>query len=208
MSMQTAVEEVDPKIRFKETFKEMVTYICQVMKYLYQEKKISIDPSFLLPIVNAFVEDRESKKSGAILESFKNKTKGDIWDQILKKDEDFFRNNAVKLFAEVDENIVKHFVDFLSPSHIAYSEIKGDIQDNIWNYIHTLVKITINNIHISGRPYKFKNKDQKTVCRYLLLDKENIIDLSKYSKLWSIKFTIFTETTENEYNKLYNETHK
>lgn len=194
-----------PEERFKITLNEFIIYIVKTMKFLYGQGAIDIDPGLLADQLLSYIARKEIENPGCLLQSFKKKTRGRIWDEVHSENENFFRNDATTIFSDIDEGLVKKFLDFLSPDHSAYKHIQGEIQKQIWTYVKTLIKITIKEIHGSGRPCRYTNSEGKTITCYLALEREEIVKLASEAKKWEIKFDPVPKITEEEFKKLKKE---
>ena len=79
------------------------------------------------------------------------------WEQIRKKDREFFLVNAGKIFIPLQVINVKMsiFMDIVTLRDPAGEPvIHSDIEDQIWELFHSMVKISLKYIHRQRNPYR------------------------------------------------------
>ena len=100
----------------------------------------------------------KSYKGPKLLERFIDNS-FNYWDQIFVKDEDFFNENASKVFGSLPMDNVNMFKDLVGHPEIVDAETKA----TIWQYFHSFVKISIKYMNDHRTKYQSHKIDDLVV---------------------------------------------
>ena len=108
------------------------------------------------------------------------------WDQIKKRDEHFFTENAADVFKALPMERVNLFKDlFLTHDASGKSIVPQVSKDQMWDIFDALIKISIKYIHRDRQPY-CQEIDGKIVKLYHASFFDEI-DLVYHADLWKVK---------------------
>ena len=93
------------------------------------------------------------------------------WDQIKKKDEDFFFDNAHKVFTELPSDQVQAFTVLFTAHDDDKLIVSEEDRESVWEYLHCMVKISI--AHVFNK--------RKVNHHYM-----SNIDVNRSSKLYGV----------------------
>ena len=117
-----------------------------------------------------------------------------IWDKILSRDEEFFREKAFDIFKSLPVAAVAAFQRLSTYRHPSTGEtiIKVDERNEIIDYFHSFVKIAIKYIHAIRQPCIVEeNGKAKYVYRNPNFMKD--VDVLAHAKKWNVKLEFSRE---------------
>jgi hypothetical protein len=89
-----------------------------------------------------------------LIQGFIDKSHKECWDQIKKRDEDFFVKNAGEIFSMLPAERVNLFRDvFLIRTPEGKSVVPLESKNQMWDLFDALIKISIKYIHRNRQPY-------------------------------------------------------
>lgn len=118
---------------------------------------------FIVDFAEKYLQDKYNKKD--LIEGFitsshpplKNQEALDhtVWDKILVRDEEFFREKSFDIFKNLPIDAVTAFKKLSTYCHpgTGQSIISAEERQEIISYFHAFVKISIKYIHAGRRPY-------------------------------------------------------
>lgn len=89
-----------------------------------------------------------------LIQGFIKNSHQECWDKIKVRDEQYFVDNASKVFSDLPAGEVNLFKDlFTTKDKHGHSVIEQNLKDKIWNLFDTLIKISIKYVHKRRDPY-------------------------------------------------------
>lgn len=106
------------------------------------------------------------------------------WDQIKKRNEDFFIKNSANIFAGLPSQCASTFSEiFISKTSSGENAISQDDRNIMWKYFESFVKIAIKYIHKVRGPYLHNGEPAYSK------DMFPEVELEKHSSDWDVKLT-------------------
>lgn len=173
-------ENIPPEeIRFKDNVTGLIEFVHELISQCFDEGKTTIDPN-LIQIAANFVG---SFDSNILIKHFIKKSYK-YWDNVLDKEESFFRDNCADVFGDLPMKEVNAFQDLFNSEGDPI--INQDDKDYIWEYFNSLIKISIKYVHKERGPKirdlgKGKGPQRVYTCNIF-----SGIDLRPYVKRLSI----------------------
>jgi len=141
--------------RFASNLKILIKAIQSQVEKLQRYGKQTIDLT-TLSILEGFLMsiDRNELINGFIENSHEG------WDKIKIRDDDYFVNNAFKVFSKVPVDKINIFREiYLAKDQNGNLLLSDKLKNDIWNLFDSLIKISIKYIHRMRKP---NNKKQYT----------------------------------------------
>lgn len=108
------------------------------------------------------------------------------WDNIKKRDEIFFVQNAGDIFKYLPMDKVNLFKDlFLTKDSSGNSVVSQSLKDQLWGLFDAMVKISIKYIHKSRAPYSYSTPEGITNAYGSSFFDE--VDLAHHASVWNVK---------------------
>lgn len=109
------------------------------------------------------------------------------WDEIRNRNESFFDEHSTSIFGDLPLNNVNAFKAlFTLRDKNGHHVITKDDRDAVWDFFHTLVKISIKYIHLGRRPVQRIDNKGKPKCIYLAHFFDEV-DIETHAKEWKIQ---------------------
>jgi len=109
------------------------------------------------------------------------------WDQIKRRDENFFDKNCHDIFKGLPMNNVNAFRElFMLKDSNGNHVIKAEDRDAIWDFFESLIKIGINYIHQNRKPSVKTDNDGKKLPVYTQ-GFFNDVNLEHHASVWGVK---------------------
>ena len=137
MSSPSSFTNPDPAHRYKITFLELVDLLSSI---LAEMPNPPISPQ-MLPFVKTFFEGSSPYD---MIGKFVHST-SPHWDQIKEKKQDFFAENMLSL-------VPQSYHSYLTRLPELFAGLDQPKREDIWIYVHTMVKISIHYVHEQRQP--------------------------------------------------------
>ena len=126
-----------------------------------------------------------SKNPDQLIRSFIDRSHK-YWDKILEKNEDFFNQNLGTIFGELPAESTKAFAKLATAKDAAGQPIiSPEDKKSIWEFLHSLAKISIRYIHEKRIPDVIVKNGQKQAVYRKTFKPE--IPLQKHAQTWGIQ---------------------
>lgn len=154
---------------------------------------------FVVDLASKYLKNNYDKRSlieGFIQQSHPPNASGDgldhtLWDKILKKDEEFFREKAFDIFKNLPSDAVDAFKKLSTYQDPKTKEdiISKEEKEEIISYFHAFVKISIKYIHAMRQPYIVTSSSPNDERKYRYKNSNFMkgIDVLAHAKAWDIK---------------------
>lgn len=152
---------------------------------------------FVVDLASKYLQNNYDKRSlieGFILQSHPpnprdNSLDHTLWDKILKKDEEFFREKAFDIFKNLPSDAVDAFKKL---STYQDPKTKKDIiskeeKEEIISYFHAFVKISIKYIHAMRQPYIETSPNNERKYHYKNSNFMKGINVLAHAKAWNVQ---------------------
>lgn len=162
--------------RFHSNFQGFLDLIIYYLQEAGEKGIPTLRPE-IFQLAKQFITTQDPNK---VIETFTIKT-GPHWDLIRKRDVDFFLNHANELFHVFSAQHIESFKLLFTTKDF----LDGDDLDSIWNYIHSMIRISMKWIHEQRKPVKKIGDDgvekKGYTVRYL-----TEIDLHHHAEQWGV----------------------
>jgi len=141
-----------PEERFISNMKGMMDYCKELIQDAYESKKTTLNPA-LLTIASMFVSKQIADKGVKFpIENFIKKS-SEHWKYIKERDEEYFVKNIHKMVDIIPKEQLNELCKlFMMKNKVGKYVIEDDDRDTLWEYVETLVRISINYVHINRKP--------------------------------------------------------
>lgn len=168
------------EVRFIQNISDFTILIRELLADCNRRKKTTIDPNIIM-VASAFLESYDSK---VLLTNFVNYSYR-YWDQISKREEIFFRENCIEVFADIPMNHIDAFKALFDNDEDGEPVISNEDKGAMWDYFDSFIKICLKYIHLQRSP---KIRDigtgpQKVYSKNEFPD----VHLQKYAQIWDVK---------------------
>lgn len=150
--MSTAPEEE----RFAKNTTILAQAVHEGIKRLYEAGYKTIDPNLVelaVTVISTF--DKHYLIQGFIESSHEK-----CWDNIKRRDEIFFVQNASDIFKYLPMDQVNLFKDLFNTKDAnGNSVVSQSLKDQLWDLFDAMIKISIKYIHNNRAPYSYSTSD-------------------------------------------------
>ena len=190
MATRTGTHIPPPEERFHANIVKMTSLIRGIVERANKAGYDHVTP-FLIDVASNYLNNNFDKVQlieGFIRQSHPLDKDGHIdhslWDKIRSRDEEFFREKAFDIFKSLPVDAVNAFknLSLYRDPKTGQSIIKPEERDEIIDYFHSFVKISIKYIHAKRQPYLVDNKYIYRNPSYL-----RGIDVLSHAKKWQIQ---------------------
>ena len=162
--------------RFHLNVIDLSNLIHELISLCYEKGYTDLNPN-IVKLASNIVERLDKNR---LLENFIQYT-NEYWEQISKRDSEFFMENANKVFCDLPIDKVNAFqVLFTARDNNGQPIIGKDDEDAIWDYFDSLIRICIKYIYEKREPF-FKDGVETYKNKYY-----KDIPLKKYAKHWKV----------------------
>lgn len=174
--------EVDGKVELRDGF---TGAIHEIISDLWDQGYKQVDPK-LIKLIEAWLNTEPILD---IMNTFIANSYP-FWSQIKKRKEDFFVSNLEKVFEKLPykDKLGKFSKLFTMTDEFGERILSKEDRDIIWEYMESLVRISIVYIH-KGRKPDATIKDGKAQAIYREHFFEDIKQLNRIAKDWGVKLT-------------------
>lgn len=176
--MQTPPEEE----RFQKNAVVLGNLVQKCVEDLNKAGHNSISPmtvQFATTLIGSF-------DKGFLIQGFIENSHKECWDQIKRRDEDFFVKNAGEIFKMLPTERVNLFRDvFLIRNADGKSVVPHESKSQLWDLFDALIKISIKYIHRNRQPYSQNVNGQLKQGYYASFFDE--VDIEYHSDVWKVK---------------------
>lgn len=170
-----------PQEKFKVNTSDFLVFCKEVLTEIKSKKAFDID----LTEIDALSQIVSLVDDNTLLKKFIESTY-EYWEQIRKKDHEFFDKNIGTIFPGVNQEKIK----VLKYIFVESSNDK-EIRDLIWQYLHGFVKISILYIHNAKGPASEKvvetSGKNKIIKSWKNKEEYKQVKLIDLSKSWSVE---------------------
>lgn len=191
MASSNTVKEIDTVSKFAKNIEEFINMLREIFNDC-KESGCQIVPDILLEIG---IREIKSYATREIIESLID-CSNYHWEEMHEKNESYFEKNLALIFSGLKMENVGLFKKLLVAQDENGELIVTDIdRDNIWNYLHAFIKLTLSFIHEERGPMlkivvnqqgKIMTDKNGRALKTPIYTREYMpkIDLSKYFKLY------------------------
>ena len=134
---------------FKENVLDLVKWLSDLIDYIYNQGYRNIPAPTIVKMAVNFIEKQNAK---IMIETFIEKSYSH-WDQIEKKQEQFFFDNISTIFGDLPITAVDAFKSlFLLTDSGGRKVVDTEDRDYIWEAFDTLIQLSIRYIHEQRQP--------------------------------------------------------
>lgn len=113
--------------------------------------------------------------------------KDHCWVKIHSRDRDFFLNNTNVLFSQLPPDHVKLFGNmFKAEDENGNNVVPKEDEDEVWEFFHSLVKISIKYVHEQRDPIIIVDENGKHVKKYGNKKVFPNLELEKHAEMWNV----------------------
>ncbi len=164
--------------RFRQNISDFTLLVRDLLDDCHRKGKTTINPN-VITVASAFIESYDSV---ILLTNFIHYSYP-YWDEISKREEVFFRENCVKVFAGIPIDQVDAFSALFND--VGEPVISDDDKEAMWDYFDSFVKICLKYIHRQRGP---KIRDiGKGPQRVYSKNEFPDVHLQKYAQIWDVK---------------------
>ena len=200
MSGKATTNLPPPEERFHTNTVKMTGLIRKIVVEANKAGYDGVTP-FVVDLAASYLRDNYDKKAlieGFIRQSHPSKPDGSLdhtlWDKILSRDEEFFREKAFDIFKTLPVDAVAAFQRLSTYRHPETKEsiIKPDERMEIIDYFHAFVKISIKYVHTSRQPCILDDNGKQKFC-YRNTNFIKGVDVLAHAKKWGIQLEFARE---------------
>lgn len=137
------------EVRFAKNVVVLAQAVHKGVTDLYEKGYQTVNPTLVGLVVGVL----ESYDKEVLIQGFIANSHLECWDKILERKENFFVENADKIFADLPASTVGLFKDlFLTKDELGNSVVSKELKDKIWTLFDQLVKVSIKYIHRKRGP--------------------------------------------------------
>lgn len=138
-----------PMDLFKENVLDLVNWLSDLISYIYDQGYRNIPAPTIVKMAVNFIEKQTSK---VMIETFIDKSYSH-WDQIEKKEEQFFFDNISTIFGDLPLTALDAFKSlFLLTDNKGNKVVDVDDREYIWDAFNTLIQLSVRYIHEQRQP--------------------------------------------------------
>lgn len=168
--------------RFAKNTTIMAQAIFEGVKRLYDAGYKTVNPStieFAVAIISAF--DKHN-----LIQGFIENSHVKCWDNIKKRNEQFFVENSGEIFKYLPTENVNLFKDlFLTKDSTGKSVVSQGLKDQLWSLLDANVKISIKYVHNNRSPYSYSTSDGVSNA-YGTSFFDNV-DIAHHANVWNVR---------------------
>ena len=171
-----------PEDRFHRNVLDLTTFIQDLVGNVFDRGYDIINPN-IIGLVSGFLKGYDKTK---LIRNF-IKYSYPHWDQIRIKDNEFFNENAMEIFRDLPINNINAFQALNNlKDERGDKVICDDDREAVWDFFHSLVKISIKYIHQNRSPAirTDSHGNKRPVYMDHFMDE---VELELHAKLWRIE---------------------
>jgi len=168
--------------RFAKNATIMAQAVHEGIKRLYESGYKTINPSVIelaITVISTF-------NKHYLIQGFIDNSHQQCWDNIKKRDETFFVQNASDIFKYLPMDKVNLFKDlFLTKDSNGNCVISQSLKDQLWSLFDAMIKISIKYIHKGRSPHSYFTPDGP--CNAYGSSFFDNVDLAHHANVWNVQ---------------------
>ena len=134
---------------------------------------------FAIAVISAFDKHH-------LIRGFIESSHSKCWDNIKKRDEQFFIQNAGDIFKYLPTEKINLFKDlFLTKDSAGKSVVSQSLKEQLWSLFDAMVKISIKYVHNGRSPYSYSTSDGISNAYGESFFDE--VDIGHHANVWNVR---------------------
>lgn len=187
MSVVAANNQPDESNRFYSCVENLLAIAGDASNEL-QLKGINGISGGIMAIAKAYLAGRDRRE---LIQLFIDKGHEECWGKVSVKDDDFFLNNAERLFGKIRGFDLNIFQDVFRKDANGKFLLSQELIDDVWITLDAMIRISIKYIHVNRGPGQVEvaGQEYKENCYYSVF--YDTVNLEAHAKTWGmeLKFT-------------------